>query len=103
MATTFTFLQTAIDPDSTVFGIQRKVRESHRLGFGKHCPRVAVALNRIIVSGASGGRRFVHIEPDTRHVELILKSLGLLKPSNVVVTPGTRHTSDQVERRKKKP
>ena len=37
--------------------------------------------------------------PSTRHVELILTSLGLLKSSNAVSTPGTRHTDDQVERR----
>ena len=71
-------------------GIQNKVSESHRLGFGKHCSRAAVALNRMIALRASGGRRFV--EPDTRHVELISKSLGLLKSSNAVVAPRTRHT-----------
>ena len=36
-----------------------KVRETHRLGFGKHCTRVAVDLNRIIVLGAIEGHRFV--------------------------------------------
>ena len=53
-----------------------------------------------MVQGASDGRKFVEIEPDARHVELILKSFGLLKPSKAVSTPGTRHTDDQVERRK---
>ena len=53
----------------------------------------------IIVLGASEGRRFVQIEPDTRHVELILKSLGLLESSNAVSLPGAKHTDDQVGRR----
>ena len=40
------------------------------------------------------GRRFVQTEPDARHVELVLKSLGLLKSSIAVSTPGTRQSDD---------
>ena len=78
------FYVLAIDHIGSVMASKCKVRESHRLGFRKHCTRVAVALNRIIVLGTSEGRRFVQIEPDTRRVELILKSLGLLKSSHAV-------------------
>ena len=69
----------AIDHIGKVLASKYKVRESHRLGFGKHCTRAAVASYRIIVLGASEGRRFVQIELDTGHVELNLKSLSLFK------------------------
>ena len=59
----------------------------------------AIALNSIIVSVASEGHRFVQITLDTRHLQLILKSLGLLKSSSAVSTPGTGRIDDQVARR----
>ena len=74
----------AIDHISQVLASKNKVPESHRLRFGKHFTRTAVALNSITVLGASDGRTLVQIESDTRHVELTLKSLGLLKPSSAV-------------------
>ena len=43
----------AIDHISKVLASKYKVRKSHRLGFGKHSTRVAVALNRITVFAAS--------------------------------------------------
>ena len=49
----------AIDHIGKVLASKCKVRESHRLGFGKHSTRVAVALNRITVFAASEGRRFL--------------------------------------------
>ena len=48
------------------------MRESHRLGFGSHCESHAELLNRIVSVGTdSDGRRFVRIEPDIRHAELV--------------------------------
>ena len=74
------------------------VLERHRLGFGTHCTRAAVAANRITVLGACERRNFVQIESDTRHVELILDSLGLLDGIESCRHQGP-HTDDQVERR----
>ena len=55
-----------------------KMRESHGLGFRSHCVREAVVLNRVVTLGAGAdGRHFVRIEPDARHVEIILSTLGL--------------------------
>ena len=48
------------------------MRESHRLGFGNHCERHAELLNRIVSVGTnSDGWRYVRIEPDIRHAELV--------------------------------
>ena len=47
-------------------------------GIGSHCERHAELLNRIVSVGTdSDGRRSVRIEPDIRHVELVLRNLGL--------------------------
>ena len=54
------------------------MRESHRLGFGSHCESHAELLNRIVsVETDSDGRRYVRIEPDIRHAELVFSNLGL--------------------------
>ena len=49
----------AVDHIGKVSASKYKVRESHRLGFGKHSTRVAVALDRITAFAASEGRRFL--------------------------------------------
>ena len=51
---------------STRIRESRSTRIRNTLHTGQQC-----SLNRIIVLGASEGRRFVQIEADTRHVELI--------------------------------
>ena len=61
----------------TMFG-KYSMRESHRYGIGSHCERRAELLNRIVSVGTdSDGRRYVRIQPDIRHAELVLKDLGL--------------------------
>ena len=52
------------------------VRETHRLGFGPGCVREATILNRVVRLGYEDGRKYVQIEPDARHVQLIHKTLG---------------------------
>ena len=48
--------------------------ESHRLDFGSHCERHAQLLNRVVSVGTdSDGRRYVRIELDIRHAELVLR------------------------------
>ena len=66
------------------------MRESHRLGFGSHCERHAELLNRIVSVGTdSDGRRYVMIEPDIRHAELVLRDLGLEgSKAEPLTTPG---------------
>ena len=66
------------------------MRGPHRLGFGNHCERHAELLNRIVSVGKnSDGRRYVRIEPDIGHAELVLRDRGLegskVKP---LTTPG---------------
>ena len=66
------------------------MRESHRLGSGSHCESHAELLNRNMPVGTnSDGRRYVRIEPDVRHAELVLRDQGLegskVKP---LTTPG---------------
>ncbi len=77
------------------------VPESHRLGFGDHCMRTATVLNRVVVLGHDqDGRKFLRLEPDARHTELILKSLGLDgKETKSVATPGAKLTEEEVIRR----
>ena len=54
------------------------MREPHRLGFGNHCERHAELLNRTVSVGTdSDGKRYVRIEPDIRHAELVLRDLGV--------------------------
>ena len=75
-----------------------KVLERHRLEFGTLCTRAAVAAYRITVLGACERRNFVQIEPDTRHVELILDSAWIVEGIESCRHQGP-HTDDQVERR----
>ena len=69
------------------------VRESHRLGFGNHCEPHAELFNRIVSVGTdSDGRRYVRIEPDIRHAELVLKDPGLQgSKAKPLTTPGFKH------------
>ena len=41
----------AIDHTGKVLASKCKVRESQRLGFGEHCTKTAVVLNRVVVLG----------------------------------------------------
>ena len=80
----------ALDRLGNTLSGKYSMRESHRLGFGNHCERHAELLNRIVSVGTnSGGRRYVRIEPDIRHAELVLRDLALegskVKP---LTTPG---------------
>ena len=53
------------------------MRESDRLGFGRHCTRSAHLLNQIVVGGEDfDGQRCVEIQLDARHVELVLRDIG---------------------------
>ena len=68
------------------------MREPHRLRFGNHCERHAELLNRTVSVGTdSDGKRYVRIEPDIRHAELVLRDLGvegcMRKP---LTTPGLK-------------
>ena len=67
------WLASSIGPDGQDFLFGKySMRESHRLGFGNHCERHAELFNRIVSVGTdSDGRRYVRIEPDNRHAELV--------------------------------
>ena len=80
----------ALDRMGKTLSWKYTMRESHRFGFGNRCERHAELLNRIVSVGTnSDGRRYVRIEPDIRHAELVLRDLGLegskVKP---LTTPG---------------
>ena len=75
------------------------VRESHRLGFQPNCTQNATILNRVVSLGEQGGRLFVQIEPDQRHVEIIVSWLGLHKSNTKgVKTPSLKSTDGDVEK-----
>ena len=68
----------ALDRMGKTLSGKNSMRESHRLGFGSQCERHAELLNRIVSVGTdSDGRRYVRLEPDIRHAELVLRDLGL--------------------------
>lgn len=89
----------AVDRMARALKSRYSVRESHRLGFEHGCTQHATVLNRVVFLGEQEGRRFVQIEPDKRHVEIILSSLGLDK-SNAkgVTTPSVKPTDAEAER-----
>ena len=80
----------ALDHLGNILASKYSVRESHRLGFGRHCVRHAQILNRIVSLGVDeSGQRFVKIEPDARHAELVLRELGFTgKKVNTLTIPG---------------
>ena len=85
----------AIDKVKELLGSKYQMRESHRLGFTTGCTRCATVLNRIVSLGETGGRRWVRIEPDKRHVELIVQAVGLTLQSSGVTTPSVKPTEVQ--------
>ena len=88
----------AVDKMKELLGSKYQMRESHGLGFVENCVREATVLNRIVTLGIEDGRRFVQIEPDRRHVELIVESVGMkMNGSNGVTTPSIRQTDAAAE------
>ena len=79
------------------------MRESHRLGFGSHCESHAELLNRIVSVGTdSDGRRYVRIEPDIRHAELLLRNLELEgSKAKPLTTPGFKVDEKELELRER--
>ena len=61
-------------------------------------------MNRIVSVGAdSDGRRYVSIEPDIRHAELVLRNLGLEESkAKPLTTPGYKVDEKEVALREKK-
>jgi len=94
----------AIDEMSELLSSKYSMRESHRLGFGEHCDKSATILNRVVSVGVEDGRRFVQVEPDQRHVEIILEALGLKKEKTKgVVTPSAKLSEAEWDRRRLSP
>ena len=94
----------AIDKMKELLGSKYQMRESHRLGFTDGCLREATVLNLIVTLGFEDGRRFVQIEPDCRHVELIVEAVGMkLDGSNGVTTPSVRQTDASADSLKSSP
>ena len=78
------------------------VREAHRLGFGDGCERSAIILNRVVALQLDEqGRKEVIIEPDFRHIQLVLRDLGLDKENaKGLTTPTIKIDDAEIERRK---
>ena len=89
----------ALDDLGSLLKMKYKVRESYRLGFGQHCVRHATILNRVVTLGYEEGRKYVQIEPDLRHVDLILSSLGLGGSTKHSASPGMKITDEEIRRR----
>ena len=85
----------AIDDMKELLGSKYQMREAHRLGFSEGCVRSATVLNRVVELGESDGRKWVRIEPDKRHVELIWRAVGMNSKSNGVTTPSIKPTDEQ--------
>ena len=85
----------AVDKVKDMLNHKYQMRESHRLGFGEGCTRKATVLNRVVSLGETGGRRWVRIEPDKRHIELIVEGVGLNMNSAGVTTPSIKQTDAQ--------
>lgn len=79
------------------------VRETHRLGFGRGCVQEATVLNRVVQLGIENGRTYVQIEPDSRHVQFILKILGLSSKSGSTAVPGVKVVGVELGRRLSEP
>ena len=85
----------AVDKVKELLGSKYQMRESHRLGFTTGCVQEATVLNRVVRLGTTDGRRWVRIEPDKRHVELIVQGVGLSMKSAGVSTPSIKPTDAQ--------
>ena len=81
----------------------RALCESRTDGFGSHCERHAELLNRIVSVGTdSDCRRYVRIEPDIRHAELVLRNLGLEgSKTKPLTTPGFKVDEKELALREK--
>lgn len=96
--------RSSIDHMGQVLKSKYSVRESHCLGWGDHCSREATVLNRVVVLGEDENRRrYVRIEPDQRHVELTLKSLGFNERTKSCATPSVKLKDHEVEARRSSP
>lgn len=97
--------RSALDHINGVLGSKYSLRESHRLGFGSHCSQAATVLNRVVTLGrGEDGRKYVQLEVDTRHVDLIVRSLGLDEgKSRPAATPRVKRSEEQEERRRGEP
>ena len=81
------------------------LRESYRLGFGAHCVREAMVLNRVVTCGrGTDGRKLVRVEPDSRHVELMAQTFGLdMANAKSVATPSIKPTDADAQKRAMSP
>ena len=60
--------------------------------------QAATILNRVVKLGLDeSGRKFVQVEPDARHVPLILKTLGFIGKSTSTTVPGVKGTDAELE------
>ena len=93
----------ALDRMGKTLSGKYSMRESHQHGFGSHCERHAELLNRIVSVGTdSDGRRYVRIEPDIRHAELVPRDLGLEgSKAKPLTTPGFKVAEKELALRDK--
>ena len=85
----------AVDKVKDLLNNKYQMRESHRLRFTTGCTQKATVLNRVVSLGETNGRRWVRIEPDKRHIELIVEGVGLNMNSAGVTTPSVKQTDAQ--------
>ena len=82
---------------------RHSARETHRLRFGPDCGQESTILNRVVKLGVEDGRKIVQIEPDARHVQLILKTFGFIQKPSSKTVPGVRVGDAELERRLSEP
>ena len=96
--------RTAVDHIASVLAAKYDMRESYRLGFGAHCKSAARVLNRVVSLHFQNGRKVVQIEPDARHADLIIRTLGLDGDKTKTLShPSAKPEDSDVERFKFSP
>ena len=90
--------QEAVDAFEKILASRYEYKKTANLGFGEGDEKETVFLNRVIVvrggSLRSGRDRSVTLEPDARHVQMLVKELGLEKAKGVE-TPSEKRSVDQ--------
>ena len=60
-------------------------------------------MNRVVKLGIENGRKYVQIEPESRHVQFIIKTLGLSSKCGSTPVPCVKAGDAELERRLSEP
>ena len=90
----------SLDHLSGVLATRCSVREARCVGFSEDMQREATVLNRVIRLGFESGRKYVQLEADGRHTDLLLAQFGLERSEGrAAATLGRTLTDAEVDQR----